>query len=400
MAHITQSPTREIVSDFAKEIRTKRRRTVKPSKTVINFRTDIKDGVERDVWRVPIEILRYRKDNGRIASDVLDYEKNVGILHEADEDAQAKIAEFLKHKDPEKTNILRKSLLHDGQREPAIITCDGFLINGNRRKMVMEELRREFPDNQNFEFMKVVILPGPDDPNEGGPPTLLEIESIENRYQLQSDGKSEYYGFDRALSIKRKIEIGLSLEAQLRDDPRFAEVARVSSIVEGEAYMKTPWATQTVSPVTTRLEEIINFAKKMGYRKLGVAFCGGLMNEAKILIPILENRGFDVVSVCCKTGGIPKEEIGVKDEEKIIPGRYETMCNPIAQAEILNDEKTDFNIVMGLCVGHDALFLKHVKALTTVFVVKDRLLGHNPIVALYQSSSYYRRLRASEQTSD
>jgi len=179
-------------------------------------------------------------------------------------------------------------------------------------------------------------------------------------------------------------------------DPQFAEFARVSSIVEAEAYTRVPWASQTVSPATTRLEEIINFAKKMGYQKLGVAFCEGLMNEARVLIPILENKGFDVISVCCKAGGIAKEEIGIKDEEKIIPGGYESMCNPIAQAEILNSEKTDFNIMMGLCVGHDALFLKHVTALTTVFVVKDRLLGHNPVVALYQSSSYYRRLLARD----
>jgi hypothetical protein len=72
--------------------------------------------------------------------------------------------------------------------------------------------------------MKCVILPGKEE--EGGPPTKLEIEKIENRYQLQSDGKSEYYGFDRALSIQRKILIGLSLEEQLRDDPQYAEATR------------------------------------------------------------------------------------------------------------------------------------------------------------------------------
>jgi len=180
-------------------------------------------------------------------------------------------------------------------------------------------------------------------------------------------------------------------------EPEVAEFARQASIVEAEAYTKTPWAPETLSTVTTRLEEIINFAKKMGYRKLGVAFCSGLMNEARILVPILENRGFEVISVCCKTGGVPKEEIGLKDEEKIRPGRYETMCNPIAQAEILNREGTEFNILLGLCVGHDALLLKYAKALTTVFVVKDRLLGHNPVAALYLSSSiYYRRLLAKE----
>lgn len=175
-----------------------------------------------------------------------------------------------------------------------------------------------------------------------------------------------------------------------------AEFARVSSIVEGEAYTRVSWAPGTPSPMTTRLEEIINFAKKMGYKKLGVAFCIGLMNEARILIPILENKGFEVVSVCCKTGGIAKEEIGIKDEEKICPGAYEPMCNPISQAEILNKDQTELNILVGLCVGHDALFLKHAKALTTVFIVKDRLLAHNPAAALYLSSSYYRRLLAKD----
>ena len=179
-------------------------------------------------------------------------------------------------------------------------------------------------------------------------------------------------------------------------DAQLAEFGRMASVVEGEAYRKTPQAPEILNPKTTRLEEIISFSKKMGYKKLGVAFCLGLMNEARILIPILENRGFEVISVCCKTGGIPKEDIGLKDEEKVRPGRHESMCNPIAQAEIMNKEGSEFNILLGLCVGHDSLFLKYAKALTTVFVVKDRLLGHNPAAALYQSSSYYRRLLAKE----
>lgn len=220
MSSITKPVTRIIIEDFAKEIQAKKMQTAKPSKEIINFRNDIKDRVERDIWMVPIEILRYRKDNGRIASDVMDYEKSIGILDETDDQAQAQLADFLKQKDPEKTAILRKAIIHSGQLDAAIITCDGFLINGNRRKMVIEGLHKEFPEHDSYGYMKVVILPGEDE--EGGPPTLLEIEKLENRYQLQSDGKSEYYGFDRALSIKRKISIGLSLEEQLRDDPAYA----------------------------------------------------------------------------------------------------------------------------------------------------------------------------------
>jgi uncharacterized metal-binding protein len=177
-------------------------------------------------------------------------------------------------------------------------------------------------------------------------------------------------------------------------DGEAAEFARVASVVEGSAYTRVAWAPTTPSPATTRLEEIIGFAQRMSYRRLGVAYCIGFREEAELLVPLLEGRGFEVVSVCCKTGGIPKEEIGVRDEEKIRPGTYESMCNPISQAEILNAEGCELNIAMGLCVGHDSLFLKRAKAPTTVFAVKDRLLGHNPLAALYQSRQYYRRLRA------
>jgi hypothetical protein len=172
---------------------------------------------------VPTNILRFRKDNGRIASDVMSYEIINGRLDETLEETQEILRKFLKEKDEEKNITLKKSILHSGQNEPAIITCDGFLINGNRRKMVIEELFNDpkISDKKSFETMKVVILPGHDDKGEGGPPTIKEIEQIENRYQLQSDGKAEYTNFDRAISIQRKIRKGMTLEEQLRDNPSY-----------------------------------------------------------------------------------------------------------------------------------------------------------------------------------
>ena len=108
---------------------------------------------------------------------------------------------------------MRLLILHEGQREPAIITCDGFLINGNRRKMVFENLLEEFPGDERFKYMEVVVLPRKGD--EGGIPTLVEIEEIENRYQLQDDAKAEYYAFDKALSMRHKEKQGMPLDAQL-----------------------------------------------------------------------------------------------------------------------------------------------------------------------------------------
>ena len=175
-------------------------------------------------------------------------------------------------------------------------------------------------------------------------------------------------------------------------DPDVAGFARAASVQEGECYANRDEKPYVMQPVKTRLEELIEFSRRMGYKRLGMAFCAGLMNEAAVLAGILETQGFEVVSVTCKVGGIPKEAIGVREEEKIYIGKFESMCNPISQARILNEANTDFNIMLGLCIGHDALFLRNVKGLTTVFAVKDRVTGHNPLAALYTSRSYYQRL--------
>lgn len=225
MKKLTTDATREIISDLAKEIKKRAHLGPSPRKALIDFRTDRVSKHERDVYFVPIELLLYRKDNGRISSDVLSYERSHGKIVESSVDGQTVLRKFLEDKDKEKTGELKRSLAHGDQRDPAIITSDGFLINGNRRKMVFETLYQE-TRLPKFQMMKVVILPGADDDEDGGPPTLKEIEQIENRYQLQSDGKAEYYAFDKALSMQRKERCGMSLEEQLKDDPQYAHLEK------------------------------------------------------------------------------------------------------------------------------------------------------------------------------
>lgn len=146
----------------------------------------------------------------------------------------------------------------------------------------------------------------------------------------------------------------------------------------------------------TRVEEVMSFARRLGVSRLGIASCIGLIREARLLHEILEANGYEVFSVCCKVGSIPKEEIGLTDDEKIRPGRFEALCNPIGQAKLLNDAGTGLNVVVGLCVGHDSLFFRHSEAPVTVLVAKDRVTGHNPAAALYTSHSYYRPLRGDQ----
>ena len=191
---------------------------------------------------------------------------------------------------------------------------------------------------------------------------------------------------------KETIEIAL----KEYDKPEIREFAIMSTLQAGEGLSKSLSKTDVRVPIKPRVQEICELAKKMGYKKLGVAFCGGLASEARVLFDILKAHGFDIVSVSCKTGCTDKTDIGVEESAKTKAGSHESMCSPIAQAVLLNEEKTDFNIMVGLCVGHDSLFLKYSEAFTTVLVAKDRVLAHNPVGALYTTGSYFARLLKPE----
>ena len=176
-------------------------------------------------------------------------------------------------------------------------------------------------------------------------------------------------------------------------DPALAEFAQMASLQEAECYANRKPGDYILQPVKSRIEETVEFAKKLGCKKLGLAFCGGLQKEAGLVADVFESQGFVLASVSCNCGGISKEAIGLTDAQKVHIGSYETMCNPLLQAEILNQEKADLNIVLGLCVGHDALFLKRAKAFSTVLAAKDRVTGHNPLAAVYTVHSYYQKLK-------
>jgi len=160
-----------------------------------------------------------------------------------------------------------------------------------------------------------------------------------------------------------------------------ARMARAAAEVEGTYYGKL-----------TRVEEIIAFANRIGAERIGIATCIGLMEETRVFARILKAHGLSYHSVICKVGSVDKTEIGIPDSLKIQKGCHESICNPILQAKLLNAQKTDLNVIVGLCVGHDSLFIKHSDAPVTTLITKDRVLGHNPAAALYTSGFYYKRL--------
>jgi uncharacterized metal-binding protein len=138
----------------------------------------------------------------------------------------------------------------------------------------------------------------------------------------------------------------------------------------------------------------------MGYQKIGIATCIGLLDETARLTDILKAQGLTAYSACCKAGSFDKLDLPLDETDKVRPGTFEPACNPVAQALILNHEQMDMNIIMGLCVGHDMLFNKYSEAPVTTLVVKDRVTGHNPVSVLYGQNFYYKRLQKQPVLSD
>ena len=141
----------------------------------------------------------------------------------------------------------------------------------------------------------------------------------------------------------------------------------------------------------SHLEETVVFARKFGARKIGIAACISLAKEARAATKVFRTQGFQVVGAICKIGCVTFGDLDVPPDER---GSQAVLCNPLYQAQVLNAEETDLNVVIGLCTGHDALFLKYSQAPCTVLTAKDFKFDHCSIRALRpdDESGDYQRL--------
>lgn len=198
---------------------------------------------------------------------------------------------------------------------------------------------------------------------------------------------------------ERFSDIIAAAVAEFKGESEDARLARVAAQVEGLCYQPVP-GSDAVNARWTRVEDTVALARLMGWKKIGIATCIGLLAETEQLCAILTAQGLEPQSVCCKAGSIDKLELGLAEKDKVRPGTFEPACNPIAQAEICNRLGTDMNVIVGLCVGHDMLFAKHSQAPVTTLVCKDRVTGHNPAAVLYGQNFYYKRLQKQPVIND
>lgn len=137
------------------------------------------------------------------------------------------------------------------------------------------------------------------------PTVLRKLHHVLGRYQVEGPG-----------FCPRKVAAETQAHTRaLYDDPETLMVSLESARVEAEGYCQ--W---------TRVEEIVQFAKKMEFKKVGIANCISFVDHAYVLSGILESHGFEVVSLACKNGNIPKEALGLADSEKIRSGVSSRRC--------------------------------------------------------------------------
>ncbi len=133
----------------------------------------------------------------------------------------------------------------------------------------------------------------------------------------------------------------------------------------------------------SRAEEIIELINRMGFKKVGIAFCYSMERKVKKFIKMFDGLDVELVPVCCKAGGLEIDRVvDIPKNNK----RFIASCNPIAQAEIMNKADTEINVVVGLCVGHDIVFNKYVNGYVTTLIAKDRKFNHNPIEHFKESN--------------
>lgn len=166
------------------------------------------------------------------------------------------------------------------------------------------------------------------------------------------------------------------------------EARRLYALPENHAIMQAAAKVSEDTANSTRVQDTIKFANLVGAKRIGIASCTIMLHETRTLAKLLEQAGFHVETVGCKLEGNRRADL---DLDPVEDGEGSVVCNPIMQALLLNEVKTDLNILMGICVGHDALFCKYSTAPVTTFTTKDFLTGNNPCAVLYTAQSCYRK---------
>src|SRR3989344_718512 len=159
----------------------------------------------RDSYMLPINLLQYNHSNGRFNLEIREYEDKIERKLDTSDKEDVKMLKSLLLQDQSEAEKLKSDLEQLGeQREVAVITHDGIVVNGNRRMATIEELHIKHPSRWN----ELWVVRLPEDISE------KDLWKIEAGLQLSKEKVADYGPVNNLLMIKEGKRAGLS-EAEI-----------------------------------------------------------------------------------------------------------------------------------------------------------------------------------------
>lgn len=148
-----------------------------------------------NVFKIPINLLRYNKRNGRISTFLNRYKNEIDSWNY--DKLNLEIEKFIINNDLDAHNQTTANIKLQGQQEPGIILDNGIVIDGNRRFTSLRKLNKE---DENYKYFEAIILDSSLIPQN-------EIKLLEWNIQLGKEEKKNYDPINRYLDMYIQIEI-------------------------------------------------------------------------------------------------------------------------------------------------------------------------------------------------
>lgn len=155
-----------------------------------------------DVYSIPIELLYYNDQNGRINTTYMKYKSENGFLEpEIGDSEYNKIFErFIYDSNSQALNDTIASIKAKTQQEPAVVLPDGRVIDGNRRftALRMIQIARNIPQTLNAIIIPLDVNSKVDE---------KKIKELELDLQLGKEERVNYDPIDRIFDVYKTIVI-------------------------------------------------------------------------------------------------------------------------------------------------------------------------------------------------
>lgn len=169
----------------------------------IRYCGEVKTFIE---YEIPMDLIIYNVENGRIASLVKSYEREHSSLNPEKEEDAKQIAQFLYDSNDIANKKTKRNIVTNGQLETGIITCDGVLVDGNRRVSLMRQIISDSSfstsERARCEKFRAIVLPEDADKKE--------ILRLETTFQMGADEKVGYNAIEKYLHAQDLSDQGFS----------------------------------------------------------------------------------------------------------------------------------------------------------------------------------------------